>query len=72
VTMVQRSTTHIVRSDSMMEYLGDLYSERAVRGGMTTAKCRSDLRLAALQILNQFQKPVYDKIRKDDADFYQG
>jgi putative flavoprotein involved in K+ transport len=72
VTMVQRSTTHIVRSDSLMESLGDLYSERAVRGGMTTAK--ADLIFASLpyKILNQFQKPVYDQIRKDDADFYAG
>ena len=70
VTMVQRSTTHIVRSDSLMESLGDLYSERAVRGGMTTAK--ADLIFASLpyRILNQFQKPVYDQIREDDADFY--
>ena len=34
-TMVQRSSTHIVRSDTLMEIgLGDLYSERAVRAGM--------------------------------------
>ena len=38
VTMVQRSSTHIVRSDSLMDLgLGDLYSERAVAGGVTTA-----------------------------------
>src|SRR5882724_13304010 len=39
---------------------------------MTTAK--ADLLFASLpyKILNQFQKPVYDKIRKDDADFYAG
>ena len=72
VTMAQRSTTHIVRSDSLMESIADLYSERAVRGGMTTAK--ADLIFASLpyKILNQLQKPVYDKIRKDDADFYAG
>ena len=72
VTMVQRSTTHIVRSDSLMESIGDLYSERAVRGGMTTAK--ADLIFASLpyRILNWFQKPVYDKIRQDDAAFYAG
>ena len=71
VTMVQRSTTHIVRSDSLMEIgLGDLYSERAVQGGMTTAK--ADLIFASLPyaILHTFQKPVYDKIREVDADFY--
>ena len=39
VTMVQRSSTHIVRSATLMEIgLGDLYSERAVQGGMTTAR----------------------------------
>ena len=71
VTMVQRSTTHIVRSDSLMEIgLGDLYSERAVQGGMSTAK--ADLIFASLPyaILHTFQKPVYDKIREVDADFY--
>jgi putative flavoprotein involved in K+ transport len=72
VTMVQRSTTHIVRSDSLMASIADLYSERAVRGGMTTAK--ADLIFASLpyKILAGLQKPVYDKIREDDADFYAG
>ncbi len=47
VTMVQRSSTHIVRSSTLMEIgLGDLYSERAVRGGVTTAK--ADLVFASL------------------------
>ncbi len=33
MTMVQRSSTHIVKSDSLMEIgLGDLYSERALDG----------------------------------------
>jgi putative flavoprotein involved in K+ transport len=71
VTMVQRSSTHIVRSATLMDIaLGDLYSERAVRGGMTTAK--ADLIFASLPygILGSLQKPVYDKIREVDADFY--
>jgi putative flavoprotein involved in K+ transport len=71
VTMVQRSSTHIVRSDTLMEVaLGDLYSERAVRAGMTTAK--ADLIFASLpyRILDGLQKPVYDKIREIDAKFY--
>ena len=44
--------------------LGDLYSERAVRGGMTTAK--ADLIFASLPygVLAALQKPVYDKIRE--------
>ena len=73
VTMVQRSSTHIVRSEPLMEYgLGDLYSERAVEAGVTTQK--ADLIFASLpyRILHEFQIPVYDKIREVDADFYAG
>ncbi len=73
VTMVQRSTTHIVRSEPLMEIgLGDLYSERAVEAGMTTQK--ADLIFASLpyKILHEFQIPVYDKIKEVDADFYAG
>ena len=73
VTMVQRSTTHIVRSEPLMEIgLGDLYSERAVEAGMTTQK--ADLVFASVPyaILHEFQIPIYDKIKEVDADFYAG
>ena len=73
VTMVQRSSTHIVRSEPLMEIgLGDLYSERAVASGMTTNK--ADMIFASLPyaILHEFQIPVYDKIKEVDADFYAG
>ncbi|KGH46582.1 FAD-dependent oxidoreductase [Modestobacter caceresii] len=72
VTMVQRSSTHIVRSDSLMEIgLGALYSEEAVAGGMTTEK--ADLTFASLpyRIMHEFQIPLYDQMRERDADFYQ-
>ena len=36
--LVQRSSTHIVRSDTLMEIALSLYSERAVKTGMTTEK----------------------------------
>ncbi|NEW59615.1 NAD(P)/FAD-dependent oxidoreductase, partial [Nocardia cyriacigeorgica] len=71
VTMVQRSSTHIVRSDSLMDLgLGDLYSERALAAGMTTDK--ADLTFASLpyRIMPQFQIPVYEAIRARDAEFY--
>ena len=71
VTMVQRSSTHIVKSDSLMEIgLGALYSEKAVEGGMTTNK--ADMIFASLPyaILHTIQKPVYDEIRAKDAEFY--
>ncbi|MBP3086395.1 MULTISPECIES: flavin-containing monooxygenase [Mycolicibacterium] len=71
VTMVQRSSTHVVKSESLMELgLGDLYSERAVAAGMTTEK--ADLTFASLpyRIMADFQRPIYDAIRQRDKDFY--
>lgn len=70
-TMIQRSSTHIVKSDSLMEIgLGALYSEQAVAGGMTTKK--ADLTFASLpyRIMHEFQIPLYNQIRERDKDFY--
>lgn len=72
MTMVQRSSTHIVKSDSLMDLgLGDLYSERALANGVTTHK--ADLTFASLpyRIMHEFQIPVYQKIAERDADFYE-
>jgi putative flavoprotein involved in K+ transport len=71
VTMVQRSSTHVVRSATLMDIaLGDLYSEQAVANGMTTEK--ADMTFASLPyaIMAELQVPVYDQIREHDADFY--
>jgi putative flavoprotein involved in K+ transport len=71
VTMVQRSSTHIVRSDSLMEIgLGALYSEEALASGITTEK--ADLVFASLpyRIMHEFQIPLYDQMRERDRDFY--
>jgi putative flavoprotein involved in K+ transport len=71
VTMVQRSSTHIVRSETLMDLgLGDLYSERAVASGVTTHKADTIFASLPYRIMNQFQKPVYDAIREQDADYY--
>ena len=72
VTMVQRSSTHIVKSDSLMDIgLGDLYSERAVASGMTTEK--ADLVFASLpyRIMHQFQIPAYEAMAERDRGFYE-
>ncbi|MGY1654083.1 NAD(P)-binding domain-containing protein [Geodermatophilus sp. SYSU D01119] len=71
VTMVQRSSTHIVKSDSLMEIgLGALYSEEAVAAGMTTEK--ADLTFASIpyRVMHEFQIPAYEQMRERDADFY--
>jgi putative flavoprotein involved in K+ transport len=73
VTMVQRSSTHIVRSDTLMEVgLGALYSEEAVNSGMTTEK--ADLIFASLPyaILHEFQIAAYAEMKERDKDFYAG
>ena len=73
VTMVQRSSTHIVRSDTLMDVgLGALYSEEAVYAGMTTEK--ADLIFASLpyRILHEFQIPAYAEMKERDKDFYEG
>jgi len=71
VTMVQRSSTHIVKSDTLMDIgLGALYSEKAVESGMTTRK--ADLIFASLpyRILHEFQIPLYEQMKERDAKFY--
>ena len=69
--MVQRSSTHIVRSETLMDIgLRALYSEEAVANGITTEK--ADMIFASLpyRILHEFQIPLYDQMRERDKDFY--
>ena len=71
VTMVQRTSTHIVKSGTLMEVgLGDLYSERALKNGIDHHK--ADLVFASVpyKILPSFQIPAYQKMAEIDADFY--
>ncbi|MGP3698181.1 NAD(P)-binding domain-containing protein [Rhodobacter sp. NSM] len=73
VTMVQRTSTHIVRSDTLMEIgLGGLYSEQAVQNGVTTEK--ADLIFASVPyaILHEFQIPLYEQMKERDKEFYEG
>jgi putative flavoprotein involved in K+ transport len=72
VTMVQRSSTHIVRSDTLMDIgLSALYSEEAVRSGITTEK--ADMIFASLpyRIMHEFQIPLYEQMKERDAEFYE-
>jgi len=69
--MLQRSSTHIVRSESLMDkVLGPLYSEEAVANGIDHDT--ADLVFASIpyKILADFQRPAFDAIREQDADFY--
>jgi putative flavoprotein involved in K+ transport len=72
VTMVQRSPTHVVKSETLLDIgLSALYSEEAVQSGMTTEK--ADLTFASLpyRIMADFQIPLYEQMAERDADFYE-
>jgi putative flavoprotein involved in K+ transport len=73
VTMVQRSPTVVVRSEMLMELAwGKLYSQQALEAGISTEI--ADLTLAAtpFRLLPEMQKPIYEEIRKRDAELYSG
>lgn len=71
VTMIQRSSTLVARSATLLELgLGSLYSEQALASGITTEK--ADLIMASLpyRLSAAFQIPVYQQMAGRDADFY--
>jgi len=71
VTMVQRSSTHIARSDTLMELaLGALYSEDALASGIDTNT--ADLIFASIPyaVLPSVQKPMAAEMKRRDAAFY--
>ncbi len=71
VTMIQRSSTHISKSDTLMDLaLGALYSEDALANGITTDI--ADLIFASIpyKVLPAIQAPQCEEMKKRDADFY--
>ena len=71
VTMVQRSSTHIVKSETLMDIaLGGLYSEAAVANGIDVNK--ADLIFASLPygVLPAVMGPQAEETKTRDADFY--
>lgn len=71
VTMVQRSPTTVVQSGTLMELAFNIYSEAAIERGITTEI--ADMKVASMPfaLLPETQKPLYDRIRARDADFYE-
>jgi putative flavoprotein involved in K+ transport len=71
VTMVQRSSTHVMKSATLMELaLGALYSEQAAANGIDHHK--ADLIFASVpyKVMPALQVPVYEEAKRRDADFY--
>ena len=72
VTMIQRSSTLIARSESLFEFTtAPLYSEAALEAGITTD--RADLIHASLpyRLLTALQTIAFKSIREHDAVFYE-
>ncbi|MDO5492250.1 MAG: NAD(P)/FAD-dependent oxidoreductase [Nesterenkonia sp.] len=71
VTMVQRSSTHISRSESLMDLvLGPLYSEDAVEAGVDTDRADRLFASWPYRLLPEVQRPAFDAMRERDSEFY--
>ncbi|MFT4100749.1 MAG: NAD(P)/FAD-dependent oxidoreductase [Burkholderiaceae bacterium] len=71
VTMIQRSSTLVARSDTLMDMVfGLLYSEKAVDAGIDTAS--ADLIQASMphRVAPRFGIPLFKAIAERDKEFY--
>jgi putative flavoprotein involved in K+ transport len=71
VTMIQRSSTHISPSKTLMDVvLGGLYSEQAIKNGVDHHK--ADLIFASIpyKVLPAFQIPLFEEMKKREADLF--
>ncbi|MFP5462874.1 MAG: NAD(P)-binding domain-containing protein, partial [Gammaproteobacteria bacterium] len=72
VTMIQRSSTLVVRSETLMDAgWGRLFSEDALRRGITTERADMTLATMPFRVMTEAQKPVYAEIARKDAEFYE-
>jgi putative flavoprotein involved in K+ transport len=71
VTMIQRSPTTVVKSDTLMELGFEIFSEDALARGITTEKADMIVASTPFALLPESQKALYDRIRERDAGFYE-
>ena len=73
VTMIQRAPTIVATSDALMELAwGRLYSEAAVKSGISTEIADLTTASVPFKVLPSLQKPIYEAIKKRDAKLYEG
>lgn len=73
VTMIQRSPSLVVRSEMLMEFAwGKLYSEAAVKAGITTEIADLTVASVPFKLMPKWQIPVYQAIKERDAKLYEG
>lgn len=71
VTMLQRSSTHVSKSDTLRELgTSHLYSEDALERGIDTEKADMIAASVPYRLMSEFQKPIYVEMKKRDKDFY--
>ncbi|AZO11516.1 MULTISPECIES: NAD(P)/FAD-dependent oxidoreductase [unclassified Mesorhizobium] len=70
VTMVQRSPTTVVKSDTLMEVGFEIFSEKALARGITTDKADLIVASTPFALVPKGQRALYDVIRARDAEFY--
>ncbi|MGL4288643.1 MAG: flavin-containing monooxygenase [Phreatobacter sp.] len=71
VTMVQRSSTLVVRAETLRRFFSSkLYSEEALAAGITTEKADFTVASRPYAVMAEAQKATYVDLRKHDAAFY--
>lgn len=71
VTMVQRSSTLVARSETLMELvIGQLYSEAALAKGITTEIADMTVASTPYKVMPERQRPLFAEIRQRDKEFY--
>ena len=70
VSMIQRSSTIVVRSETLMELGFDIYSEAAKAQGITTEKADMIAAATPYALFAGQQRALYARIRERDAAFY--
>ncbi len=69
VTMIQRTPTTVVRSESLMEVaFAGLYSEEAIEKGIDADKADMIFAATPFRLLPDAQRPLYAEIARRDAD----
>ncbi|ROO23877.1 NAD(P)/FAD-dependent oxidoreductase [Salinisphaera orenii] len=72
VTMIQRSSTHVVKSDSFCELsLGALYSQEATENGLDVDQADMLFASTPYAVLPQMAGGMGALLRERDADFYE-
>ena len=71
VSMIQRSSTLVVRSETFMkQVLGDLYTEGALSRGITTDRADTLMDSFPFKVMAEQARPVWTAVVESDRPFY--